>query len=75
MIREHPQAAFEILNGISWPVADFVEAMSSHRPYRPALGTDAELEEIEKHKGETCDATVADACIAVFREERFEFPE
>ena len=32
-------------------VADVVEAMSSHRPYRPGLGMDAALEEITKHRG------------------------
>jgi PAS domain S-box-containing protein/putative nucleotidyltransferase with HDIG domain len=52
-------------------VADVVEAMASHRPYRPALGIDAALEEIEKNKGVLYDNTVADACLKLFREKGF----
>jgi PAS domain S-box-containing protein/putative nucleotidyltransferase with HDIG domain len=54
-------------------VADTVEAMVSHRPYRPALGTDRALEEIEKNKGKLYDADVAGACLKLFNEKRFEF--
>jgi len=49
-------------------VADVVEAMSSHRPYRPSLGVDAALAEITKNKGILYNAAVADACLAVFKE-------
>ena len=52
-------------------VADVVEAMASHRPYRPALGIDAALEEIEKNKETLYDADVADACLRLFREKCF----
>jgi HD-GYP domain-containing protein (c-di-GMP phosphodiesterase class II) len=52
-------------------VADVVEAMASHRPYRPTLGIEAALEEIEKNKGILYDASVADACLRLFREKRF----
>jgi PAS domain S-box-containing protein len=52
-------------------VADVVEAMASHRPYRPALGINAALEEIEKNKGTLYDADAADACIRLFRERGF----
>jgi len=52
-------------------VADVVEAMASHRPYRPALGIDAALEEIEKNKGILYDNTVADACLRLFREKGY----
>jgi PAS domain S-box-containing protein len=48
-------------------VADVVEAMASHRPYRPALGLDAALEEIEKNSGTLYDSAVADACLCLFR--------
>ncbi len=48
-------------------VADVVEAMSSHRPYRPALGIDAALDEIKKGKGRLYDPNVVDACLAVFK--------
>jgi len=48
-------------------VSDVVEAMSSHRPYRPALGIDAALAEITKQKGAFYDPSIVDACLAVFR--------
>jgi PAS domain S-box-containing protein/putative nucleotidyltransferase with HDIG domain len=54
-------------------VADVVEAMSSHRPYRPALGTDKALEEISKNKGTLYDADVVDACLKLFQERGFKF--
>jgi hypothetical protein len=44
-------------------VADVVEAMASHRPYRAALGIEAALEEIKKNKGTLYDDAVADACL------------
>ena len=53
-------------------VADVVEAMSSHRPYRPALGIGKALEEISRNKGIKYDADVVDACLRVF-EKGFEF--
>jgi PAS domain S-box-containing protein len=48
-------------------VADVVEAMGSHRPYRPSLGIEAALEEIERNKGTFYDNTVTDACLRLFR--------
>ncbi len=53
-------------------VADVVEAMASHRPYRPGLGIDAALNEIEKNRGTHYDNTVADACLRLFREKGFQ---
>jgi len=47
-------------------VADVVEAMASHRPYRPSLGIDAALEEIFRNKGILYDPEVVDACIRLF---------
>ena len=47
-------------------VADVVEAMASHRPYRPTLGVEAALEEITKHKGNLYDPEVVDACVTLF---------
>jgi len=47
-------------------VADVVEAISSHRPYRPALGIDVALTEIRKNAGKLYDPTVVEACVAVF---------
>lgn len=54
-------------------VADVVEAMASHRPYRPALGIDRALDEIEKNSGILYDEKVVDACLKVFRENKYEF--
>jgi PAS domain S-box-containing protein len=53
-------------------VADVVEAMASHRPYRPALGLDAALAEIEKNRGILYDRQVADTCLRVFREKNYQ---
>jgi PAS domain S-box-containing protein len=52
-------------------VADVVESMASHRPYRPAIGIEAALEEIKKNKGILYDDAVADACLRLFREKGF----
>ncbi len=54
-------------------VADVVEAMASHRPYRAALGVDSALREIERGRGKVYDAAVVDACIRLFSEQRFAF--
>ena len=56
-------------------VADVVEAMASHRPYRPGLGIDVALNEIEKNSGIFYDSTVADACVRLFREKDFKLDE
>ncbi|MBN1473294.1 MAG: PAS domain S-box protein [Syntrophaceae bacterium] len=52
-------------------VADVVEAISSHRPYRAAHGIDAGLEEIAKNKNILYDANVVDACLRLFREKSY----
>ena len=52
-------------------VADVVEAMASHRPYRPSLGIDKALEEIVQKKGILYDPVVVDACLALFNEDGF----
>ncbi|MEW6666527.1 MAG: HD domain-containing phosphohydrolase [Thermodesulfobacteriota bacterium] len=111
LIKEHPQAGFDILNGIHFPwpiaevvlhhherldgsgypgglkgdeirlearimaVADVVEAMASHRPYRPALGIEAALDEIREKRGISYDPEPVDACLELFRTGRFEFKE
>jgi len=82
----HPH---ERLNGLGYPnnlkgdkilleariigVADVVEAMSSHRPYRPALGIDAALEEITQNKGTLYDPEVVDICLGLFKDKKFKF--
>jgi len=111
LVKEHPQAAYEILKGAEfpWPIADIilqhherldgsgypsglsgdeiclearllavadtVEAMASHRPYRPALGIDKALEEIAENSGRLYDSSATGACIRLFVEERFHFAE
>ena len=109
MIKQHPQAGYNILKGIQFPwpiaqivlqhherldgsgypnglkaeetlleakilaVADVVEAMASHRPYRAGLGQDRALAEIGNHKGTLYDPAAVEACLKLFSEERFVF--
>ncbi|MCX7975244.1 MAG: PAS domain S-box protein [Candidatus Aminicenantes bacterium] len=56
-------------------VADVVEAMASHRPYRPALGIDASLKEIEEQQGILYDAEVVNACLQLFRKDGYQLPQ
>ena len=49
-------------------VADVVEAMCSHRPYRPALGIDMALEEISQKRGLLYDPEVVDSCLSLYQE-------
>jgi len=53
-------------------VADVVEAMASHRPYRPAFGIDMALDEILRGRGTIFDPEVCDACIRLFEEKGFD---
>jgi len=55
-------------------VADVVEAMTSHRPYRAALEIDRALAEIEQGRGTLYDPVVADACLKLFREKGYAIP-
>ena len=107
LIREHPQASYDLLKGIDfpWPVADIAyqhherldgsgyprglkgedmlpearilavadvfEAMSSHRPYRPALGPEVALAELLAHRGTLYDPDAVDACVRIVREKGF----
>lgn len=50
-------------------VADVIDAMASYRPYRPALGVDAAIEEIIKYRGVTYDPVVVDACLNVYKKD------
>jgi PAS domain S-box-containing protein len=52
-------------------VADVVEAIASHRPYRPALGIDHAMEEITRNKGTLYDPKVAQICLKLISEKRF----
>jgi PAS domain S-box-containing protein len=53
-------------------VADVVEAMASYRPYRPSLGVEIALAEIEQNAGTLYDCKVADACLKLFREKNYQ---
>ncbi|MDH5299360.1 MAG: CBS domain-containing protein [Desulfobulbaceae bacterium] len=55
-------------------VADVVEALSSHRPYRPALGIDRAIEEITANRGTLYDPEAVDACVALFTKDNYVFP-
>ncbi|TXT41678.1 MAG: putative response regulator [Comamonadaceae bacterium] len=55
-------------------VADVVEAMVSHRPYRAGLGVEVALEEITRHKGTLYDPEVVNACLSMFREQGYSLP-
>jgi putative two-component system response regulator len=52
-------------------VADVVEAMAAHRPYRPGLGIDKALEELSSNRAVLYDPDVVDACLALFKKEDF----
>ena len=65
----------QLLQGASiLSVADVVEAISSHRPYRASLGIEAALDEIRAQRGIAFDADVVDACLMLFREREYRFP-
>ena len=55
-------------------IADVVETMASHRPYRPAMGIAKALEEISENRGVLYDRPAVDACLKLFYEKKFEFP-
>ncbi len=54
-------------------IADVVEAISSHRPYRPAYSLEYTLEEISKNKGVIYDAEIVEICLKLFKEKQFHF--
>jgi HD-GYP domain-containing protein (c-di-GMP phosphodiesterase class II) len=56
-------------------VADVVEAIASHRPYRPALGIDKALDEISQKRGILYDSEVVSACLALFKKNEFRFDQ
>jgi HD-GYP domain-containing protein (c-di-GMP phosphodiesterase class II) len=68
MSRDFGEPAKRIL-----AVADVVEAMSSHRPYHPALGLGTALREVCQHQGVLYDPEVVSACVHLFNEAQFAF--
>ena len=109
LIKQHPQAGYDIVAGIEFPwpvpemvlqhherldgsgypnglhggkiatgariiaVADTVEAITSHRPYRPALGLEVAIKAISDGRDSLFDPDVVDACCLLFTENRFSF--
>ena len=72
----HGLVGKDILPGVKIiAVADVVEAMTSHRPYREAHGIDTAMDEISRKRGKVFDARVVDACLKLFREKGFNFCE
>ncbi len=56
-------------------VADVVEAIATDRPYRPALGIDYALQEIEARRGASYDPVVVDSCLRLFRQKGYRLAE
>jgi HD-GYP domain-containing protein (c-di-GMP phosphodiesterase class II) len=56
-------------------VADVVEAMATHRPYRASLGIDVALQEIISNRGTLYDANVVDCCIRLIKEQNYAIKE
>ena len=54
-------------------MADVIEAISSHRPYRPALGIQKALDEIKQNKGTLYDPDIVDSCLSLFESGRYNF--
>ncbi len=55
-------------------VADVLEAMASHRPYRASLSIEEALKEIERYRGQHFDPEVVDAVLRLFREKGYQLP-
>jgi PAS domain S-box-containing protein len=55
-------------------VADVIEAMASHRPYRPGLGIDSALSEIKRGQGSLYDARAVGACLSLFQTKGYQLP-
>jgi len=70
---QHLRGGAILLEARILAVADVVEAISSHRPYRPALGISSALDEISKNKGILYDANVVDACLKLYKKKNFAF--
>jgi putative nucleotidyltransferase with HDIG domain len=64
-----------LLESMILALADTVEAIASHRPYRAALGLDFALKEISDHRGKRFHPGVVDACLRLFREKNYALPE
>jgi HD-GYP domain-containing protein (c-di-GMP phosphodiesterase class II) len=56
-------------------LADVVESMGSHRPYRPTIGMEKSLAEIRRHRGTRYDADIVDVCVSLIQDKGFHFEE
>jgi len=73
LVTRRNQGSDIILEARILMVADVVEAMASHRPYRASRGLELALDEISANRGRTFDEQVVDACIRLFAEKGFKF--
>jgi hypothetical protein len=75
-LKQTPETLRKAMGGtiqaMSLAVADAVEAIASHRPYRPSLGLEPALEEISRLRGTAYDPAVVDACLRIFREKGYQ---
>jgi len=55
-------------------IADVIEAMASHRPYREGLGIEVALAEVERGRGSVYDPVIADTCLMLFRNKGYVLP-
>ena len=69
---EHIQQCIAITGEVA---ADVIEAMASHRPYRPSLGIEPALKEIERGRGSQFDPEVVDAIVRLLREKGYSLPQ
>jgi hypothetical protein len=77
LIKEQAEAGYKVLEAseFAWPVADVVEAMISHRPYRAALSLDEAMQELQDGAGTRYDGAACAAATQLFRERGFTFSE
>jgi hypothetical protein len=74
-ISGRPEGSEILLEARILAVADTVETIASHRPYRPSAGIESALRQIEADRGRALDADAVHACLKLFRERRFSFSE
>ena len=76
LIQRHAQACYQVPKDVKFrrPLAEALDTISTHRPFRPGLGVEAALAAIERGRGSAYDADVVDACLRLFRDGRYQLP-